>query len=41
MRYFGGLSHDEIAASLSISAATVKREWTAAKAWLRRELEGA
>jgi RNA polymerase sigma factor (TIGR02999 family) len=40
MRYFGGLSHDEIAANLSISAATVKREWTAAKAWLRRELEG-
>jgi RNA polymerase sigma factor (TIGR02999 family) len=39
MRYFGGLSHDEIAEALSVSVATVKREWTAAKAWLRRELE--
>jgi DNA-directed RNA polymerase specialized sigma24 family protein len=39
MRYFGGLSHEEIAAALAISVATVKREWTAAKAWLRRELE--
>jgi RNA polymerase sigma factor (TIGR02999 family) len=39
MRYFGGLSHDEIAEALAVSVATVKREWTAAKAWLRRELE--
>ena len=39
MRYFGGLSHEEIAGALGISVATVKREWTAAKAWLRRELE--
>lgn len=40
LRYFGGLSHDEIAEALAISVATVKREWTAARAWLRRELEG-
>ena len=39
MRYFGGLSHEEIAEALAISVAPVKREWTAAKAWLRRELE--
>ena len=38
LRYFGGLSHDEIAEAMAISVATVKREWTAARAWLRREL---
>ncbi len=41
LRYFGGLSHEEIAGALAISVATVKREWTAARAWLRRELERA
>ena len=39
MRYFGGLSHEEIGAALDVSERTVKREWTAARAWLRRELE--
>jgi RNA polymerase sigma factor (TIGR02999 family) len=39
LRYFGGLSHEEIGVALSLSVATVKREWTAAKAWLKRELE--
>lgn len=38
LRYFGGLSHDEIAEAMSVSVATVKRDWTAARAWLRREL---
>jgi RNA polymerase sigma factor (sigma-70 family) len=38
MRYFGGLTIEETAQALSISDATVKREWTAARAWLRREL---
>ncbi|MEO8275633.1 MAG: sigma-70 family RNA polymerase sigma factor [Thermoanaerobaculia bacterium] len=38
MRYFGGLSHEEIAAALGLSAVTVKRDWAVAKAWLRREL---
>jgi RNA polymerase sigma factor (TIGR02999 family) len=38
LRYFGGLGIDEAAAVLSISPATVKREWTTARAWLRREL---
>jgi RNA polymerase sigma-70 factor, ECF subfamily len=38
MRYFGGLTIEETAQVLSISDATVKREWTVARAWLRREL---
>jgi RNA polymerase sigma-70 factor, ECF subfamily len=38
MRYFGGLTIEETAQVLSISDATVKREWTLARAWLRREL---
>jgi RNA polymerase sigma factor (TIGR02999 family) len=38
MRYFGGLTIDETARALDISDATVKREWTVARAWLRREL---
>jgi RNA polymerase sigma-70 factor, ECF subfamily len=35
---FGGLTYDETAAELQISPATVHRELTMAKAWLRREL---
>jgi RNA polymerase sigma factor (sigma-70 family) len=38
MRYFGGLTIEETAQVLNISDATVKREWTLARAWLRREL---
>lgn len=38
LRYFAGLSLEEIGDALGISLATVKREWTAARAWLRREL---
>jgi RNA polymerase sigma factor (TIGR02999 family) len=41
MRFFGGLSVDETALALGISAVTVKRDWRAAKAWLYRELGGA
>jgi RNA polymerase sigma-70 factor, ECF subfamily len=41
LRYFGGLSIDEAAAVLGVSPATVKREWTTARAWLRRELNAA
>jgi RNA polymerase sigma factor (TIGR02999 family) len=41
LRYFGGLSVDETAAALNVSAATVKREWTVARAWLLRELSDA
>lgn len=38
LRYFGGLGIDEAAAVLGVSPTTVKREWTTARAWLRREL---
>lgn len=38
LRFYGGLTIDETAAALKISAATVSREWTMARAWLRREL---
>jgi RNA polymerase sigma factor (TIGR02999 family) len=41
LRYFAGLSIEETAAALGLSPATVKREWTMARAWLRRELGGA
>ena len=40
LRYFGGLTIDEVAEVEGISAATVVREWTVAKAWLRIELSG-
>jgi RNA polymerase sigma factor (sigma-70 family) len=40
MRYFGGLTVEETAQALDLSDATVKREWTLARAWLRRELGG-
>lgn len=38
LRFFGGLELEEIALALNISVATVKRDWTVARAWLRREL---
>jgi RNA polymerase sigma-70 factor, ECF subfamily len=38
LRFFAGLSIDESAEVLGISPATVKREWSMAKAWLRSEL---
>ena len=38
LRYFGGLTVEQTAQALAISEATVKREWVAARAWLRREL---
>ena len=37
-RFFGGMSIVETARSMHISPATVKREWTIARAWLFREL---
>lgn len=40
LRFFGGLSVEETAEVLSMSASTVKREWALARAWLRRELNG-
>jgi RNA polymerase sigma factor (TIGR02999 family) len=38
LRFFAGLGIEETARVLEISPATVKREWSVAKAWLRREL---
>ncbi len=38
LRFFGGLTSDEISQVLNISPKTVQREWSVAKRWLRREL---
>ena len=38
LRFFGGLSIDETAEVLRVSPGTVMRDWTLAKAWLRREI---
>lgn len=38
LRFYGGLTIDESAEALGISPATVSREWTMARAWLRRAL---
>jgi RNA polymerase sigma-70 factor (ECF subfamily) len=40
MRFFGGLTVEETADVLGISPRTVKRDWSMARAWLRRELSG-
>src|SRR5689334_9649362 len=37
-RFYGGLSVEETAEALGIAPATVKRDWTVARAWLNREL---
>ena len=39
LRFFGGMENTEIAEALGISLATVKREWSLARAWLLRELQ--
>ncbi len=39
LRYFGGLTVEETAAALGISAKTVKRDWAVARAWLHFELK--
>jgi len=38
MRYFGGMTEDEIADVLNVGVRTVKRDWSVAKAWLHGEL---
>jgi DNA-directed RNA polymerase specialized sigma24 family protein len=40
LRFFGGLTEDEIADLLGVSAITVKRDWRIARAMLRNELRG-
>ena len=39
-RYFGGMSVEETAEVLQVSAATIKRDWSLARAWLNRALGG-
>jgi RNA polymerase sigma-70 factor, ECF subfamily len=41
LRYFGGLTVEEVAELLEISPATIKREWQMARAWIHRELRPA
>lgn len=38
LRYFGGLSREEVAEALGLTLATVKRDLTLAEAWLRRDM---
>ena len=38
MRFFGGLTEEEIAATLGVSTETIRREWRLARSWLRRKL---
>jgi len=40
LRYFGGLSLDEAADVLGVSVSTLKHDWTLAKAWLYRRING-
>jgi RNA polymerase sigma factor (TIGR02999 family) len=40
LRYFAGLSIEDTAAALGISPATVKNDWTFARAWLKRDIGG-
>lgn len=40
LRFFGGLGVEETASTLAISPASVKRDWSFARAWLGRELSG-
>ncbi|MEM0911772.1 MAG: ECF-type sigma factor [Pseudomonadota bacterium] len=39
MRYFGGMTYDEIASVMDISATTVKRSWRATRGWLKDALD--
>jgi RNA polymerase sigma factor (TIGR02999 family) len=40
LRYFAGLTSDQVAEILGISPSTADRHWTYARAWLRREVQG-
>lgn len=40
LKFFGGLTMDEIASALGVSRATVEREWKFARAWLSRAVSG-
>jgi len=41
LRFFGGLTTEETAEVLGVSSRTVERDWRLARAWLRKEVEGA
>ncbi len=38
LRFFGGLTHEEISEVLAVSVPTVRRDWRLARAWMSREL---
>ena len=38
-RFFGGMSIEDTATALGVSARTVQRDWIFARAWLRREMQ--
>jgi RNA polymerase sigma factor (sigma-70 family) len=40
LRYFGGMSDEEVAEALHTSISTVRRDWRFAKSWLALELSG-
>jgi len=40
MRFFGGLTEEEVAAALDVSPETVRRDWRLARSWLRKKLSG-
>ncbi len=39
LRFFGGMTHEEVAEVLGVSVPTVRRDWRLAQAWLQRELK--
>ncbi len=39
LRFFGGLNFEEMATVLNVSSITAQRDWSTARAWLRRELD--
>ncbi|HEY8228670.1 MAG TPA: sigma-70 family RNA polymerase sigma factor [Pyrinomonadaceae bacterium] len=39
LKFFGGLTIDEIAEVLTVSEGTIRRDWSLARAWLHRELQ--
>ena len=40
LRFFSGLTVEETATALGVSPKTVKRDWSVARAWLKREIGG-
>ena len=40
LRFFGGMTTEEVARTLGVSPRTVERDWRMARAWLRREIFG-